>query len=147
MTDAATRLEKIVKETPKKMNLFSEAKSAERKLMGQWSKKEELGHLIDSASNNHQRFVRLQIDNDLQLLQYKQDEWVEVQHYQERKWIELIELWLIYNKHILHIIKTVDILKLRNEGHFPEYGTQTLQFMIDDYVDHIEHHLKRILEK
>ncbi len=145
--DAAIRLEKILKETPKKMQGFSETKATEHQLMGQWSKKEELGHLIDSAANNHQRFVRMQIDNYLQLPQYKQNEWVDVQKYNERKWVDVIELWLTYNKQILHVIKNANSLKLRNEASFPDHGTLTLQFLMDDYVDHMEHHLKRILEK
>ena len=145
--EAGVRLEKIIKEASKKMKSFTDARSSERKLMGAWSKKEELGHLIDSAANNHQRFVRMQIDNDLHLQQYKANEWVDTQKYIDRKWSDLIELWVVYNTHLVFVIKNVDTLKLRNEAHFPDYGTQTLQFIIDDYFDHIEHHLKRLLEK
>ena len=144
MIEAATRLEKILKESPKKLKKFTETQASERKLMGKWSKKEILGHLIDSAANNHQRFVRMQIDNNEQLQQYKQNEWVEVQHYNERKWAEVIELWLVYNAHLVHILKTMNEFRLSNTADFPTYGTLRLQFIIDDYVDHMEHHLKEV---
>lgn len=146
MLEAAIRLEKILKETPKKLIKFSEKQASDRQLIGKWSKKEVIGHLIDSAANNHQRFVRMQIDNDLHLPQYKQNEWVEVAHYNERKWPEIIELWKILNLHLVHILKNVDEFKLNNVAHFPDYGTLRLQFLIDDYVDHMEHHLKDAIE-
>lgn len=144
MIQAAERLEKILKDIPKKLKKFSEKQASERALIGKWSKKEIIGHLIDSAANNHQRFVRMQIDNNLQLPQYKQNEWVEVQHYNDRKWIDIIELWQAHNLHILHIWKNMDEFKLSNEAQFPEYGIRRLQFLIDDYVDHMEHHLKQV---
>jgi len=145
MTTAAERLEKILKEVPVKLKKITDKSAGEKTLIGKWSKKEVLGHLIDSAANNHQRFVRMQIDNDLELLQYKQNEWVELQHYNERKWTDLINLWLVYNQHLVHVMKSMDNFKLSNAGHFPEYGRKTLQFLVDDYVDHMEHHLKEIL--
>jgi len=145
MIQAAKRLEKILNETPKKLLSYSDEQAYAKASPKKWSKKEILGHLIDSAANNHQRFVRMQIENNLPLLQYKQNEWVNVQYYNERNWIDVVKLWMGYNMHILHILKTVDETKLLNQGEFPEYGVKTLQFLIDDYVDHLEHHMKAIL--
>lgn len=146
MITATDRLEKILKEVPKKLKKITEKQASERTLIGKWSKKEVMGHLVDSASNNHQRFVRMQIDNNLQLPQYKQKEWVEIQHYNERKWVDLIELWHVYNLHLLHVLKSMDSFKLSNVADFPEYGTLRLQFLVDDYVDHVEHHLKQVID-
>ena len=111
-----------------------------------WSRKEILGHLIDSASNNHQRFVRLQIDNEIELPKYKQDEWVAVQRWQQKNWEEIIALWKLYNQHILHIFQHIDESKLFNTVTLGDEEDEiyTLQFLIDDYVDHMEHHLKQI---
>jgi len=145
MLQAATRLEKILNETPNKLFAFTDEQAGVRPAPGKWSKKEIMGHLIDSASNNHQRFVRMQIENGLQLPQYRQNEWVSVQQYSSRNWIDIVKFWMIYNMHILHIFKTVDESKLGNTADFPEYGTQTLQFLINDYVDHMEHHLRQAL--
>jgi len=85
----------------------------------------------------------MQIENNLQLLQYKQDEWVAIQKYQTINWINLVKFWLIYNMHILHILKHVDETKLQNVASI-ENKKLTLQFIIDDYVDYMEHHLKEI---
>jgi hypothetical protein len=145
MIQAHNRLENILKEIPSRLSRISEEKSTHRTAPGKWSKKEELGHLIDSAANNHQRFVRLQIDNQIELQKYQQVEWVAVQRYHSVSWTEIVKLWHVYNTHLLHIMRHVDESKLGNEGTFPEYGTKTLQFLLDDYVDHLEHHLKTIL--
>ena len=145
MIKAASRLETILNETPKKLLSYSEEQASVKASPVKWSKKEILGHLIDSAANNHQRFVRMQIENNLPLPQYQQNEWVNVQHYNSRNWIDVVKLWLTYNMHLLHIMKNVDESKLSNTGEFLEYGEKTLQFLIDDYVDHMEHHFKALL--
>jgi len=145
MIQAARRLEHLLKEMGSRLSRISEERSTHRPAPGKWSKKEELGHLIDSAANNHQRFVRMQIENNLPLLQYKQQEWVSIQRYHSMAWTEIVRFWQLYNTHLLHIMKYLDESKLENIGTFPEYGKQTLQFILDDYVDHLEHHLKSIL--
>jgi hypothetical protein len=144
-TSTVNRLREILNEAPKKLLSLSEEAAAKRPAPGKWSKKEIIGHLIDSAANNHQRFVRLQIENSLDLLQYRQNEWVNVQHYQDRNWIDLVKFWMIYNMHILHLLNTMDQGKLGHTGTFPDHGTQTLQFIVDDYVDHLVHHLKQVM--
>ena len=146
MITASTRLKKILDETPKMLLNFSDEAASKIPAPGKWCKKEILGHLIDSAGNNHQRFVRMQIENKLNLPQYKQNEWVEVQKYRNRNWIDLVKLWMGLNMHIVHVFENVDASKLGNTALFPEYGELTLQFIIDDYVDHMEHHLKQMMK-
>lgn len=143
MLNAYARLERILSEVPGKLGNITETTAAEKPIPGKWSKKEILGHLIDSASNNHQRFVRMQIDNNITLPKYKQDEWVAVQQWQQRKWVDIIALWNIYNTHINHILLHVDESKLNNTITLGD-KMLTLQFLIDDYVDHMEHHLGQI---
>lgn len=144
MLTAATRLEKIVAEIPAKLLAFSEEQASVKPAPGKWSKKELIGHLVDSASNNHQRFVRMPMENRLHLPQYAQDEWVENQKYQQRSWVDIVELWTVYNRHLLHVLRHIDERKVTNTALFPEYGEKTLRFIIDDYVDHMEHHLKQV---
>ncbi len=144
MLKAALRLEKILNENPTKLFQYTEEQASLRPAPGKWSRKEIMGHLIDSAANNHQRFVRMQLENKLPLPQYAQNEWVSVQHYQDRNWMDTVKFWMIYNMHLLHVLKHVDESKLMNTGTFPEYGEKTLQFLIDDYVDHMEHHLNQV---
>jgi hypothetical protein len=113
--------------------------------IGKWSSKEILGHLIDSASNNHQRFVRAQIDGKVQMPGYTQDEWVSVQHYQERKWTELVLLWSAYNRHLLHVMETAAAGTLNAPCHIGGDASGPLEFLMVDYVCHLEHHLRQIL--
>lgn len=146
MLHAYMRLEKILSEVPGKLRSIPETTAAEKPQPGKWSRKEILGHLIDSASNNHQRFVRLQIDNNIVLPKYKQDEWVAVQYWQQRKWSDIIALWQLYNAHINYILLHADETKLSNTVTLGD-KIVSLQFLIDDYVDHMEHHLRQIFGK
>jgi len=109
-----------------------------------WSRKEILGHLIDSASNNHQRFVRLQSEELLVMPSYQQNHWVGAQNYNGREWIELVEFWLAYNRHLAHVIRHVDA---RAAGHIWRAPGKDyrLEFLIEDYLSHLRHHLAQIL--
>ena len=137
-------MQRILSEIPKQLLQYNDDAASHKPAPDKWSKKEILGHLIDSASNNHQRFVRMQIENMIELPQYIQDEWVKTQKYNSRKWNDIIELWKQYNTHLLHVLKNIDESKLNNTATFPEKGVLTLQFLINDYVAHMEHHFKQI---
>ena len=143
MLTAYSRLKEILEKIPAKLTAINGDEAQQKPNPKKWSKKEILGHLIDSASNNHQRFVRLQIDNAVTLPKYKQDEWVMVEHWQQKDWKEIITLWKLYNEHLLHLFQYVDETKLSNMITLGEEN-YILQFLIDDYVDHMEHHLKQI---
>jgi len=143
MINAALRLEQILSNIPQQLYAVSNEAASAKPNADRWSSKEILGHLVDSASNNHQRFVRMQIENNLTLPGYLQNEWVAVQQWQQREWSDIIDLWKLYNQHILHIFKVVQEDKLANTVSL-KGNTYTLQFIIDDYVDHMEHHLKQI---
>jgi hypothetical protein len=110
-----------------------------------WSKKEILGHLIDSAANNHQRFVRLQTVDRIDLPGYQQEDWVRLNGYQERPWRDIIDLWQKYNSHLAEIIRRVDPRSLRNIWHMPDGKEVDLEFIMRDYVVHLRHHLEQIM--
>src|SRR5882724_13427866 len=80
-----------------------------------WSPKQIIGHLIDSAANNHQRFVRAQFKDDLVFVGYDQEEWVAIQRYQQESWIELIQLWKSFNLHIAHLVEHIPEEKLKKQ--------------------------------
>ena len=143
MQALSTKLLSIIYSTEPCLAAMTEAEVSVPLRPGAWSRKEVVGHLIDSASNNHQRFVRLQIDNAVTLPKYKQDEWVMVEHWQQKDWKEIITLWKLYNEHLLHLFQYVDETKLSNMITLGEEN-YILQFLIDDYLDHMEHHLKQI---
>jgi hypothetical protein len=118
--------------------------SANRSLpAGGWSTKQVFGHLIDSAGNNLQRIVRLQIDSELRMPGYKQVEWVAVQRYNERSWKDVFLLWNGLNLHLAHVIAQIPAECLGRTWSF-EGGEATLGFIVEDYIAHLRHHLDRL---
>jgi hypothetical protein len=146
MLHAFTRLKNILATVPEKLISIPNEDASIKPSPNKWSRKEIMGHLIDSASNNHQRFVRLQIEDHVKLPKYRQNEWVAVQHWQDKEWSAIIALWELYNEHIAYIFEKIDKTKLQ---HIVTLGETdfTLQFIIDDYVDHMEHHLKQVFDQ
>ncbi len=112
------------------------------------STKQILGHLIDSAANNHQRMIRLQYNKNLDFPDYQQDNdlWIALQDYQYADWNITINLWKFYNLHLIQVINSVDESKLTNTWNNFEGINITLQDMIEGYLDHLELHFKEIQE-
>src|SRR3989440_9017949 len=107
MEDFIEDFRRTVEESAARMLSMTEEESRVPRAEGKWSAKETLGHLIDSASNNHQRFVRAQFTDDLIFAGYEQEGWVRVQNYQKESWPDLVQLWRLYNQHILLLISLV----------------------------------------
>lgn len=121
-----------------------------------WSRKEVLGHLIDSANVNYSRFINALSKDNLVFDTYPQDEWVQLQDYNNRDWKELIDLWKNLNMHILKLVKRIPpkvLNKKRTNHNFDkicfeqvENGKEsTLGYLIKDYFDHLEHHINQII--
>jgi hypothetical protein len=144
LAEKLRHFEQILADAPQRLTQISEARSEERLAPGKWSKKEILGHLIDSASNNHQRFVRTQLSSQVSFPAYAQTQWVETQGYQSESWENLIELWAGFNRHMLHLISHIS--EDRADNHCVVGGAQpvTLRFLVEDYIRHLEHHLAQI---
>ena len=124
---------------------ITEDQSQRRAGPARWSAREIIGHLIDSASNNHQRFVRAQLAESIVLPGYEQESWVSCQDYQNESWSDLVSLWRSYNLHLAHLLARVGEDKL---DHLCLIGNAkepvTLRFIAEDYVRHLKHHLKQI---
>lgn len=131
--------------TANRLRQIGDAAAAEPRSPGKWSRKQVLGHLVDSAANNHQRFVRLQLTPRIDLPGYDGDAWVRVQRYQERPWLEIVRLWEDYNTQLADIIRAVDSRALQNTWHTPDGKDLTLEFLMRDYVTHLRHHLDQII--
>jgi GNAT superfamily N-acetyltransferase len=144
MPSAIERLRFAVRTLPGVLSRFTESEGEQRPSPGRWSRKEVLGHLIDSASNNHQRFVRGQIASGQDFPGYEQEQWVRTQDYQSARWTDLIELWRAYNTHLLHVAG-----RMSGEGQGATCrvggGEVTLAGLFVEYVDHLEHHLRKML--
>jgi hypothetical protein len=145
MPVAIERLRFAVRTLPGVLGRISEAESAQRHAPERWTMKEVLGHLIDSASNNHQRFVRGQLASGQVFPGYEQQQWVRVQHYQAARWQDLIDLWRAYNTHLLHVAACLPEEGRRATCRVGGGKEMTLAELFVDYVDHLEHHLRKML--
>jgi len=134
---------------------MSDAKSRRPRAPGKWAPREILGHLIDSASNNHQRFVRARFQDDLVFPGYEQEEWVRGQKYAEAPWRDLVDLWRLYNLHLARVMDaTPRTLRERSTTRHnfhrilmrevPEGAPARLEDLMRDYVAHLEHHIAQI---
>lgn len=123
-----------------------------------WAPIEILGHLVDSATNNHQRFVRAQFTDDLVFPGYEQDRWVSAQKYRDESWPDLVQLWSSYNLHLTHLFSVIpaNLLTKPRAKHtldqiafelVPPDQPATLEYLIRDYVDHLRHHLNQIFDE
>ena len=124
---------------------FSDRQASERSSLERWCIKEVVGHLIDSASNNHQRFVRAQIAGRLEFPRYEQESWVRVQQYANAQWEQLIDLWQSYNTHLLHVVSCMPPEGQRATCRVGDGQELTLSALFEDYVNHLEHHLSKML--
>jgi hypothetical protein len=141
----ATRLRAAVDAAAPRLLALPEDATRRRPGPGKWSPVEVIGHLIDSASNNHQRFVRAQFQAHMSFPRYVQDEWIGAQGYGERPWKELVELWRLYNRHLVHVMGRVPAAVRGNVCVVAADEPSTLEDHMIDYVGHLQHHLDQIL--
>ena len=113
---------------------------------GKWTRKEILGHLIDSAANNHQRFVRARFENPYTGPGYNQTEWVAANGYEQREWLELVDLWCVLNGHLAYAMQGVPAEPLQTRCTIGNGPPVTLEWLMRDYLVHMRHHLAQIFE-
>ena len=129
---------------PGRLAGISNERAAAKPAPDSWSAKQELGHLIDSAANNHQRIVRAQLENNLALPGYDGDQWVELHGYQNRDWTDLIALWRAGNSQLLAAAEATPDVAWSHTLSVGGSEPMTLGFVLDDYVDHMASHLRHI---
>ena len=141
------RLQEHINIVPSKFLKYSEDELRRKPSPNKWSKKELLGHLVDSAANNHHRFIKIQfMPSPLFVEGYAQNDWVRIQNYNEKDTEQLVNLWRVYNEHILFIMQNTPDknLEIKLNAEQPFENADTLFFLMKDYVDHMDHHLKQI---
>jgi len=145
MKEMAQRLRAIVETVEPRLSEMNYEEMGFKPNPQEWSRKEILGHLIDSAVNNNQRFVRAVYNAAAEFPPYDQNAWVRIQRHNERPWPSLVALWSAYNHHLSHVIECVPEdaeLSLCNIG---SEDLVPLRLVVEDYVRHLRHHLKDIL--
>ena len=158
MQDVAEAIRAEVERASAVFRRWSDGEVSAARAAGKWSRKQILGHLIDSAANNHQRFVRAASQDDLIFSGYAQDEWVRAQQYATAPWHDVITLWHGYNRHLARVMAAVpaDIRHRKHHRHnMHQLGWQpyaadkpaTLDDLMHDYVLHLEHHLSQVRDR
>ena len=141
------RLQEHINLAPSEFLKYPDGELRRKSAPDKWSKKELLGHLIDSAANNHHRFIKAQfLPSPFFVEAYAQNDWVRIQNYNEKDTQQLVNLWKAYNEHILFIMQNIPDknleIKLNAEDAFE--NADTLFLLMKDYIDHMDHHLGQI---
>ena len=144
MKELSDKLVRVVRSAESILFQVPEAESSKPVLSGGWSRKQVLGHLIDSASNNQQRFVRAALQTSLDFPGYDQDGCVRVQAVEEADWTLLVSLWAGYNRYLAHGIAHQPASKLETLCRIGSDEPVTLRFLGEDYLRHLLHHLGQI---
>ena len=127
-----------------RLGAIDEARTGDPITAGKWSRKQVIGHLIDSALNNEQRFERAQLGPALTFPGYAQEEWVRVQAHQERPWADLLTLWTVLNRHLAHVLTHLDPRTLETPCTIGSGTPVSLRYVAEDYVRHLRHHLAQV---
>jgi hypothetical protein len=137
---------RIDRELPQ-LEALSEEVASSRPKEGGWSPKEELGHLIDSAVNNHARFVITAIGPEMYGPGYAQDEWVRLHGYSETLWKRIVAWWYAHNEVLIEVIARIPEDRWSSWCHIGNYPANTLQFVVEDYGVHLQHHVDHLLSR
>ena len=138
------RLQFLCDTIPHVLYEIDEQHFSSKPIPGKWSKKEIIGHLIDSATNNHHRFVRGQFEETPRIT-YDQNKWNESNYYDKIDGKQIISFWAAYNKQLLELFKQIPKEKLNNKVNSSGEDTYTIGYLIMDYVRHLEHHLQQVV--
>jgi hypothetical protein len=144
MRELSEKLLSLVEVAEPRLREISEWESIQPILPGGWSRKQVVGHLIDSAANNHQRFVRAALQTSLDFPGYDQTGSVRVQAVQGADWRLLVSQWATYNRYLAHVIGQLPATKLETVCRIGSGDAVTLGFLATDYVTHLVHHLSQL---
>ena len=145
MIHIANALQTILDGAVPRLRAMSQKQVMHDRGAGKWTVKEILGHLIDSAANNQQRFVRARTVDPLVFPSYDQNAWVDALGYRTRPWLELVDIWAAYNAQIAQIISSTPVARREVPCMIGDNEPVTLVALMEDYVRHVRHHLAQIL--
>lgn len=147
MVSLSVRLRQVVALEDPLLSAIADSSADVSLRTGAWSKKQELGHLIDSATNNRVRFIKAALEGKFDGPSYDARGWVEMGGYADMPWGELAGLWKAMNLALAHLLERIPEDRLRSECRIGDGPAATLEFVIDDYILHMQHHLDHILSR
>lgn len=145
--DKISRLSAWIEAVPRQFHCFSQEEALCPRPGGRWSRLQILGHLCDSAVHNLSRFIQaVSQPGPLIVTPYNQEAWVEAQQYGSAPMEEVLQLWVSLNQSVLRVISHISPVKLSSACLLPNGSTVSLEWLIDDYIRHLEHHLEQIFD-
>lgn len=147
MNNIVKELNEIIIEFSTRIEAISDQEFSVKPLPHKWSKKEILGHLIDSGHNNLRRFICGQYESAPPKITYEQDFWVAVNDYQNTSKEDILQLWKLINKRICAVLTSTPLANYSRECDTGKQAVQlhTIQWLAEDYVKHMKHHLNQII--
>ncbi|MBZ5584625.1 MAG: DinB family protein [Acidobacteriia bacterium] len=147
MNDFAERLRSAVAHEEPLLRAIADSSAGAGPGVQRWSKKQELGHLIDSATNNRVRFVKASLEGRFEGPSYEPRGWVDLGGYAEMPWAELVALWKALNSALATLVSRIPEERRTAECRIGESLSAPLEFVVDDYIQHMQHHLDHILSR
>jgi hypothetical protein len=145
MNSLPERLARVIaNEEPGLLDVTEQAANSRPGATEGWSRKQELGHLIDSATNNCVRFIRAALEGQYSGPSYDGRGWVELGGYAEMRWTDLVDTWALLNKAIVPVLRRIPQERLSAQCRIADASPVSLQFIIEDYILHMQHHLDHI---
>ncbi len=143
MQQTVIELETLINQNIAILKSLDEKDMAVKPSPEKWSKKEIIGHLIDSAQSNIRRFAVAQYE-DSPTINYNQEKWVVIANYQRWDSKMLIDLWYLLNRQVCEILKNISPEMLQRKCMTDEQ--HTIEWLAVDYIKHLKHHLHQVLE-
>jgi hypothetical protein len=139
----AEELRDLIEQLERQLAHVTPSQASLRPFPGKWSLQQIVGHLVDSAANNLQRLIRLQLETPLTFPGYRQADWVRIQCYDHMPWPQLRDLCLATNRHFAHVLQQSDRATFGNIW-LHDGESLTLGFLLVDYMGHLRHHLRQM---
>jgi hypothetical protein len=145
--DLARALSQTVERELRHLHALTDEDASVPRGPGKWRPKEELGHLIDSATNNHVRFASAALSPKFSGSRYAQDDWVRLHGYSTMPWNTIVEFWFSYNRLLTRLVERIPESQLGTQCTIGANEPVTLRFLIDDYILHMQHHIDLLLQR